>query len=270
IKVRFKIQGGPSSGRTVFWNAVFSPRRADGSVNEGALKAWFGNMSAFGLKTAFFSANPSMEQIADALTGKAVRVVLAIREWQGQEQNDVKSIKPPVGGAIEVAAPSGGMFSGGIGGAGAVGSPSSTGAVAPESIGNLPPVAAEDEEDGEAPFSRGTGDRWVGASLTSRPPTPQRSSIEIGADMARVGYMKIGRTIHLDPGKWGVVGGDDEPPLTLLTLARRNPDDEFVLVGLNSGWEQAVPMLPSNITNPWAINPDVRKRVSGINDTETL
>lgn len=88
--------------------------------------------------------------------------------------------------------------------------------------------------------------------------------------MARVGYMKIGRTIHLDPGKWGVVGGDDEPPLTLLTLARRNPDDEFVLVGLNSGWEQAVPMLPSNITNPWAINPDVRKRVSGINDTETL
>lgn len=152
IKVRFKIQGGPSSGRTVFWNAVFSPRRDDGSVNEGALKAWFGNMSAFGLKTAFFSANPSMEQIADALIGKAVRVVLAIREWQGQEQNDVKSIKPPAGGAIEVAAPGGGMFSGGIGGAGAVGSPSSTGSVAPESIGNLPPVAAEDEEDDEAPF----------------------------------------------------------------------------------------------------------------------
>lgn len=65
--------------------------------------------------------------------------------------------------------------------------------------------------------------------------------------MKRVGYGKIGRVIEMDPAKWGAVGGDNEPSALLLTLARRNPDVTWVMIGRNSGW---TPPLP-NIENPW-------------------
>lgn len=141
IKVRFKVQGGPSSGRSVFWNAVFSPRRDDGSVNEGALKAWFGNMAAFGLKTEFFAANPSFEQIASAMVGKKVIVNLKIRDYMGQDQNDVNRVKPPQGGAIEVGAPLIGLN----------GIPSGVKPADVAAPSGLPPVSAEDDDD-ESPF----------------------------------------------------------------------------------------------------------------------
>jgi uncharacterized protein DUF669 len=139
IKVKFKVQGGPFNGRTVYWNAVFSPRTADGSVNEGALRAWFGNMGCFGLKAAFFAANPSMDLIAASMTGKKVIVTLATREWQGQEQNDVKRVKPPQGGAIEVT-PSGTTPIFGS-------TPTPTAASS-----TLPPVSAAEEDEDDAPF----------------------------------------------------------------------------------------------------------------------
>jgi hypothetical protein len=143
IKVKFKVEGGPYNGRTVYWNAVFSPRDKDGKVNEGALRAWFGNMGCFGLKTAFFAANPSMDHIAAAMEGKRVTVTLATREWQGQEQNDVKRIKPPQGGALEVPAP--GMSASGFAPAGSFSS------VPPVST-DIPPVSVEDDDDEESPF----------------------------------------------------------------------------------------------------------------------
>jgi hypothetical protein len=142
IKIKFRVQGGPFNNRTVYWNAVFSPRDKEGKVNEGALRAWFGNMACFGLKTDFFSANPSMDQIAAAMEGKKVIVTLATREWQGQEQNDVKRVKPPQGGAIEVPAP--GMSAGGFA------APGSFGNVPPVST-DIPPVSAEEDDD-DAPF----------------------------------------------------------------------------------------------------------------------
>lgn len=86
--------------------------------------------------------------------------------------------------------------------------------------------------------------------------------------MALIGFAKIGRTVHLDPKKWGFVGGDDEPPLSLVTLARRNPTDTFVLVGLNSGWDTTKDTLPSNIVNPW--NPEVRKAISSCNTSDEV
>lgn len=88
--------------------------------------------------------------------------------------------------------------------------------------------------------------------------------------MARIGYMKIGRTIHLDPKKWGFVGGDDEPPLVLQTLARRNPNDTFVLVGLNSGWDAAKEWLPPNVENPWVDMLDVRSALAKSNTSDDV
>jgi hypothetical protein len=88
--------------------------------------------------------------------------------------------------------------------------------------------------------------------------------------MARVGYMKIGRTIHFDPSKWGFVGGDDEPPLALLTLARRNPQHQFIIVGLNSGWEKQEAMYPSNVINPWTEMHDVRSALARSNTSDDV
>jgi hypothetical protein len=60
--------------------------------------------------------------------------------------------------------------------------------------------------------------------------------------------------------RWGVVGGDDEPPLLLKTLAERHPGHEFVLVGRNSGERPGDVDLPTNVTNPWTELRDVVRR----------
>lgn len=68
----------------------------------------------------------------------------------------------------------------------------------------------------------------------------------------------------LDPAKWGVVGGDDEPPLLLKTLAERHPQHQFVLVGKNSGERPSDVDLPINVTNPWTeLASVVRHAVAG-------
>jgi hypothetical protein len=82
--------------------------------------------------------------------------------------------------------------------------------------------------------------------------------------------MKIGRTIHFDPKKWGFVGGDDEPPLTLRTLAERSPWHQFIIVGLNSGWETAKDSYPSNVVNPWPDMPEVREAIAKSNTSDDV
>lgn len=67
----------------------------------------------------------------------------------------------------------------------------------------------------------------------------------------RIGYAKIGRSMPLLPQDWGKVGGDNEPPILLQTLACARPDVEWVLVGRNSGEHPADVGLPSNVSNPW-------------------
>lgn len=74
----------------------------------------------------------------------------------------------------------------------------------------------------------------------------------------RVGYGKVGRTLGLTSKSWGVVGGDDEPPLLLRTLAERWPEHTFVLLGRNSGEVPQDVGLPSNVENPFIdLKPDV-------------
>jgi len=64
--------------------------------------------------------------------------------------------------------------------------------------------------------------------------------------------------------RWGVVGGDDEPPLLLRTLAERHPEHEFVIVGKNSGDDVTDAGLPPNVTNPWrTLAGEVRRAVGG-------
>jgi hypothetical protein len=66
-----------------------------------------------------------------------------------------------------------------------------------------------------------------------------------------IGYGKIGRSMPLTLQKCGVNGGDTEMVPPIAELARRHPDDTFVLVGRNSGETAAQAGLPENVVNPW-------------------
>lgn len=74
----------------------------------------------------------------------------------------------------------------------------------------------------------------------------------------RIGFAKMGRTIHLTSNTWGIVGGDQEPIILLRKLAVRYPQHEFVIVGRNSGERPEDIKLPSNVSNPWI---DIRRGV---------
>jgi hypothetical protein len=79
----------------------------------------------------------------------------------------------------------------------------------------------------------------------------------------RVGYSKLGRVQQYAPPNWGVAGGDQEAPILLNRLARRNPEVQFVLLGRNDGLESRDIGLPPNVENPYA-NPDVRDAVKRV------
>jgi hypothetical protein len=80
----------------------------------------------------------------------------------------------------------------------------------------------------------------------------------------KIGYCKLSRAMPLSPAKWGVVGGDDEPPLLLKTLATRHPEHEWIIVGRNSLEQPHEVGLPANVTNPWTeLMPLVKRDVAG-------
>lgn len=94
IKVKFQVLSGPYQNRTVFNNFVFS---ADNAM---AMSIFFRHMKCFGLKDEFFAslgANGSMDAVAANLMNKRARVTLGIRQWQGEDRNEVNQIKPYTG-----------------------------------------------------------------------------------------------------------------------------------------------------------------------------
>lgn len=75
----------------------------------------------------------------------------------------------------------------------------------------------------------------------------------------RVGFGKLGRAMSLSLDSCGFVGGDNEPLSTLVELARSRPDDEFYIIGRNSGEKPEEVGLPSNVFNPWVDwNPGIK------------
>src|SRR4051794_21328844 len=78
----------------------------------------------------------------------------------------------------------------------------------------------------------------------------------------RIGYARFGRTMVLNPEKWAAVGGDDEPPLLLMDLARRNPQHTFVIVSRNPGENPQQCGFPDNVENPWENLQDAWRQVA--------
>lgn len=83
--LRCKVTSGPYENRLVFSNLTVSPE------NPTALGIFFRQMAAIGISRDFFTNNPSDSQVAEALKGRAFRGQVAIRTWQGQERNEIKS-----------------------------------------------------------------------------------------------------------------------------------------------------------------------------------
>jgi hypothetical protein len=92
IKMQMGIEGGPSHGKIIFNNLVLTVD------NAFALSMWFRNLAAFGVTDAVFAQNPSVDQIAAMLVGRAAVAKLSIRQFQGQDRNQVDQFSPPAGG----------------------------------------------------------------------------------------------------------------------------------------------------------------------------
>lgn len=94
IKVRLKVLSGPYQNRSIINNFVFSVE------NAMALSIFFRHMKCFGLDEAFFGSlgqAGSLEPVAGALTNRRARVTLGIRQWNGEDRNEVTQIKPYTG-----------------------------------------------------------------------------------------------------------------------------------------------------------------------------
>jgi hypothetical protein len=94
VKVQLQVLSGPFQNRRIFNNFVFS---ADNAM---AMSIFFRHMKCFGLTEDFFAGmgtNGSMEVVANELLRKRARVTLGIRQWQGEDRNEVNQIKPYTG-----------------------------------------------------------------------------------------------------------------------------------------------------------------------------
>lgn len=75
----------------------------------------------------------------------------------------------------------------------------------------------------------------------------------------RIGYAKLGRSWNLDPAAWSTVGGDVDVYRLLRRLAFQHEEDEFILVGRNSGHRPTDVGLPKNVVNPYADDPEMHR-----------
>jgi hypothetical protein len=94
IKCKFEVIAGPHAKRKFFNQFVLS------TDNEVALAMFFRHMKAFGLDENFFKAVGSggLGPVAQTMVGRRARFDLGHREWNGENRNEVKSVKPITGG----------------------------------------------------------------------------------------------------------------------------------------------------------------------------
>lgn len=103
IQTKYNIIQGPHTGRTAFKNFVISPESPQ------SMGFFFRQMNAHGLTSAFFTQQPTVEQVAEALIGRLVHVNVEIEPYNGEDRNKLGGFSPSqmqAGGATPaVAAP---------------------------------------------------------------------------------------------------------------------------------------------------------------------
>jgi hypothetical protein len=93
IACTFRVEDGPYANKPVWNNFVIDTK------NPNATAYFFRHMAALGIDKSFFAMNPSLEQVAEALKGKRCKLKLSVRQWQGEDRNNVDSVMPPDGSA---------------------------------------------------------------------------------------------------------------------------------------------------------------------------
>lgn len=102
IKVKYRITAGPYVDRMIFNQFVLT------TDNANALAFFFRHMAAMGLGKEFFATNPRMDQVALALIERPCRVKVGVREYNGQDRNEVQQVMLPAPGtAIPAPLPTG-------------------------------------------------------------------------------------------------------------------------------------------------------------------
>ena len=84
FKITTEVTSGPYVKRRVWANLVVSPE------NPVALNIFFRQMSAIGIDKSFFATNPSDHNVAEALVGKEFRGQVVIKQYQGEDRNEIK------------------------------------------------------------------------------------------------------------------------------------------------------------------------------------
>lgn len=103
FRMQAKVETGPLANRVTFPNIIVpgptaQPKRAGYFIND---------LKSCGLTDTFIQAQPTIQQIADALHGKYVNVELEDGVYQGKKTSNVKRLKPAtmVGGGAPSGAP---------------------------------------------------------------------------------------------------------------------------------------------------------------------
>lgn len=99
IRVRFTLDGGPYSGKSVFNDFTISP---DSGV---ALKFFFRDMASLGLTQEWFATNPAVTQVAAALVGRPCLLDVIVDNYNGDDRNKVSRVYPPATGAAAAPTP---------------------------------------------------------------------------------------------------------------------------------------------------------------------
>jgi len=93
IKITLEVIEGPHKGRLVWSNLVLKPG------SPGSAKMFAVKVMAFGLSGEYLAAQkPSMADTAAMLIGKTAVAEVEIREYQGRQSNDVKTLRQPKSG----------------------------------------------------------------------------------------------------------------------------------------------------------------------------
>jgi hypothetical protein len=96
--VQANIVEGPAEGKTIFNNFNLTVE------NNFAMAIFFRHMDALGLGDAFFASGPSHDQVCQALIGRRAVFSVDVRQWQGQDRNNVTDVKPLSGAQVTAAA----------------------------------------------------------------------------------------------------------------------------------------------------------------------
>lgn len=88
LKVQLEVMGGPYDTRVVFTNIVFSTQ------NPKAMSFTLRKLAALGVtREVLATQNPTTEQIASMIEGVEVEAEVEVREYNGDDTNDVKGFK---------------------------------------------------------------------------------------------------------------------------------------------------------------------------------